>query len=222
MKTCQNCGNLITESARFCLKCGALLQDDSLYEPLETLHHHPLTVAGPQTETAAQTADINSKNGPFNKKILLLCVAGLLTIILTCVLIGASAASGGITGSWKLTMDIEDFADYMDMDASLYQMVGMDNFDVQLNLADDNTLTLGLYAGGDSVSVDSVTVGTYEVLSDDTIHIALGERTTKYSIFGEEETETDDFDDEDDFTYSLDGNKLTLIVEDMPLQFKRS
>lgn len=219
MKYCNYCGAPITEPARFCPKCGAQLYAETVYMPIKTINPQPLVAAGPSAGAQQANQQADPKSGPSKVLIGVLCGAAVLVMLIVASILGSPK---GITGTWKMTMDMEDFADYMDMDASLYQMVGMDKFDVQLNLADDNTLTLGLYAGGDSVSVDSVTVGTYEVLSDDTIHMALGERTSKYSIFGEEETETDDFDEEDDFSYSLDGNKLTLIVEDMPLQFKRS
>lgn len=92
MKTCQNCGNLITEKSRFCPRCGALLQDDALYEPLETLHCHPLTVTGPQPESTAQTVEAGPKKDPrhdlWNSKIWILCGAGLLIVILACAFIG--------------------------------------------------------------------------------------------------------------------------------------
>lgn len=221
MKYCNYCGNPITEPARFCPKCGAQLQSDNVFVPIETVNPQPLVAAGPYATAKQSASQSDPKSGPSKVLIGLICGAAVLVMLLIGSLLSSTK---GITGTWKMDIDLSEMTSIMGEmgeDTSMFTAMGLNEIVVAMDLKQDNTMSIGATMGGGSISAEVAITGTYEVLSDDTISLYMGEMTTKYSAFGFGETDTEDIDETYELNYKLDGNTLVLSEDGTEVQFKR-
>lgn len=221
MKYCNYCGNPITEPARFCPKCGAQLQSDNVFVPIETVNPQPLVAAGPYTAAQQPASQSDSKSGPSKVVIGMICGAAVLVMLLIGSLLSSPK---GITGTWKLNFDLSEMSSMLEAmgeDNSMFTAMGLDEMVIAMDLNQDNMMTISASMGGGSISAEMAITGTYEVLSDDTISLYFGEMTTSYSAFGIGENETEDIDETYEFNYQLDGNTLILSEDGTEVQFKR-
>lgn len=235
------------EPSRFCPKCGAQLPSEFVGEPLHStpVQPQPATAAGPSATAQPRPFTVAGSSGTAHPqepvsnpspqvgppKVLigiLLVVATALAVLFVLIL----SPSKGITGSWSMNIDMNQLMamvgesgggtqEEIEMVTNMMTSMGIDQMVVTVDLNEDNSMSLSTKIGEDSISGGTTVSGTYEILSDHSLRIHANEATTRMTFFGVTQNETEDMDSTVEYDYRLDGDTLTLISDDVEIEFQR-
>lgn len=222
MKYCCYCGKPISEPARFCPMCGAQLPSEVFGEALHSIpvEPQPFTEEAPKMdpyipETIVLTDRIQSSDRW--KMYIVAFIA--LAIIMTGL---NHTQASGVEGSWKATADLNEMSALVGEDPSFYSSAGLDTFEITVDLNQDNSMAIRTKMSGGTVDGEIALVGTYEVLSEDTLSLYAEVMESSFSAYGFTENDSEDIDHTTEVNYVLDGNRLTLSNNGIELQLDKS
>lgn len=222
MRYCCYCGNPITEPARFCPMCGAKLPSEVFVDTIHTIPAQSCSFMEDEPETTPlepESISLLSRIKSRDKWEMMIVAFIACPIILTGL---NHTQASGIEGSWKMTADLDEMAALVGEDPSFYSSAGLDTFEITIELNQDSSMAIRTRMDGESTSGEIAFVGTYEVISDDTLSLNAEVMESSFSAFGFTENDSEDIDHVQEVNYVLDGNTLTISNNGMELQLLRS